>query len=706
MSYLSQVVTYSRDIFNRTVTQLSRPVDPNLPVKPWNQHFKEYLIQFAKNHPYITAELGIFLTSMLIGKISRIMAKQIKQNTILELDLDNLVLTERPVTIGIFDQLNTSAIKKIHYRDIVEALEIAAKDTKVVGLFCRLGNPNVPSEVGLAQYQEIRTAVETFRKANKTTIAFFESLDNHQTSLRYYYLASAFEYIYSPSSSLYFLTGLHADQPFIKETLEKLEMEFEGEQREKYKSFYNFFTEKKLTKEHKEQIESLLTQITEEIVGKIARDRLCALRKRASHEKIDYQGAIDVINHEWFNAAGFSAKQAKDLGVIDEFGYRRDVLRKELPKLCNVEQEQANFLFLTTYLNKKGGNSLQRPKTNLAKELVTYKRQTIAVIYATGNILRGEAPSGYGEDSSKTNIYAENVARALRNAAEDKAVKCIIFRVDSGGGDAIASEIINHEIERIKREKKIKIVVSMGSVAGSGGYWISMSADKIVASETSIVGSIGVVFGKFYTRQFWSNKLGITFDEVSMHKMANIQSSLHKYNDEQKQVINRIIDDVYENFLTSVSANRNKTKEEVREIAQGKIYLGLEAKRLNLVDEIGGFSHAIEVAKELIGVSSDQEIHLIEYPKTVPFLRKYLSTKKPAENSDEQDKQRAISQTMNSSLDLIAAIFGSSPQTLLTRIFTIMFGSSGQSIMKQLSQASNATQTVSAVDNISISLAL
>lgn len=311
---------------------------------------------------------------------------------------------------------------------------------------------------------------------------------------------------------------------------------------------------------------------------------MSTFRKLTNQENLDEQGAIALVKN-WFDKAGVNGREAKELGIVNELGYRHEVIKNELPKLCKVDEKRANFLFLSAYLEKKNGNSLARPKPNPVRELTTYKRQTIAVVFATGGIILGEAPSpGFGDDPSKVSIYAENIARALRNASEDKDVKCIIFRVESGGGDAIASEIINHEIERIRREKKIKVVVSIGTVAASGGYWISMSADKILASELSIVGSIGVVFGKFYMRDFWTKKIGVTFDTVSKHKLATIQSGLHKYDEEMKAVINKIVDSVYDDFIERVSNGRNIDKNEVRQLAQGKVYLGADAKRLNLID--------------------------------------------------------------------------------------------------------------------------
>jgi protease-4 len=316
-------------------------------------------------------------------------------------------------------------------------------------------------------------------------------------------------------------------------------MEFIGERREKYKNMWDTFNQKELTKEHREQVERIVNGLSDHIISSVAKGRLHAIRKSQNKQDIDEQQAIEIVN-KWFNIAGFGGSEAKDLGVVDDFGYKRKVGRAEISKLCNVEEKKVTFLFLTKYLEKKGGSLLKKPKTHPIKELATYKRQTVAVVYATGSITRGDAPGGY-EDNSKTQIYGDNIARALYNAAEDKAVKCIILRVDSGGGDAIGSEIINHEIERIRKEKSIKIVVSMGSVAASGGYWISMNADSIVANELTVTGSIGVVFGKIYSRQFWTNKLGVTFDGVKKHKLSDIQSSLHKYDEEQQQVIKKVI---------------------------------------------------------------------------------------------------------------------------------------------------------------------
>jgi protease-4 len=264
----------------------------------------------------------------------------------------------------------------------------------------------------------------------------------------------------------------------------------------------------------------------------------------------------------------------------------------------------------------------------------------VAIIYLTGGIVDGEEPP-FTTDRS---IYSLTAARNIRLAAQDKKVAAILLRVSSGGGSAVASDVIAREIDLAKKEGK-KIIVSMGSVAGSGGYWISTRADKIVCDKYGITGSIGVLSGKFNVRGTM-NHLGVTFDHVQSNSKSTMYSQLFGYSKDEHALVNHIIDFYYDQFLNLVSETRKIDKEQLRKLAKGQIYLGPRAKELLLVDELGGLSKAIEVTKELLGLKKEQDIDLQQFPTKKSLLQILAAASSTADNSDERDKKQASVSSM------------------------------------------------------------
>ena len=204
------------------------------------------------------------------------------------------------------------------------------------------------------------------------------------------------------------------------------------------------------------------------------------------------------------------------------------------------------------------------------------------------------------------------MAEAIRKAAEDKDVKAILFRVDSPGGSYVASDTVWHEVEKASKGGK-PVIVSMGDVAGSGGYFVAMAADKIVAEPSTITGSIGVFSGKFVTSDMWA-KLGVTFDEIQTSQDTLMYGSTHKFTDEQWEKLNATLDRIYDDFTTKAAEGRGLPLDKVKEIAKGRIWSGEDGKRLGLVDELGGFTTAIRLAKEAAGLAADAKVQLRQFP--------------------------------------------------------------------------------------------
>jgi protease-4 len=453
------------------------------------------------------------------------------------------------------------------------ALDRAAKDERVVGLVARVGS----GAGGVATVQELRGALARFRASGKPAVAFAESFDYGPAGTVNYYLASAFDEIYlQPIGNLHF-AGLAANVMFLRGALDKLEVVPRMDGREEYKSAKNQFTEKQMTREDREAFLGVLQSQFSSIVADVARDRKLGedeVRKLADR-------------------ALFTAQEAVERKLVDGVAYRHDVYKKLREKIGGDPE----LLYLSAYGQRTA------PQGSGGKP-------TFALIYAVGAINQGDSQfSPFGGAT----LGSDSVAAALRAATEDKDVKAILLRVDSPGGSAVASQTIWDETRRAKAAGK-PLVVSMGDVAGSGGYYIAMAADKIVAHPGTITGSIGVVFGKLVTRQTYE-KLGITFDGVQTSANVNMWSEVHDFTPEQWKQIQLLLDDVYAQFTQGVAEGRGLPMEKVLQVAKGRIWSGSDAQARGLVDEVGGFDVALRLAKVAAGVPEDQEVSVQLFPR-------------------------------------------------------------------------------------------
>ena len=358
--------------------------------------------------------------------------------------------------------------KKPIVRDIVEALERAGTDKRVAGLVARVGE----GEMSLAQVQEIRDAVIAFRATGKFALAFAETFGEFSRGNRAYCLATAFDQVYMQPSGDLGLNGLIAERFFLRGSLDKLGLTPRLDHRYEYKNAMNILTERKFTDAHREAT----TKVMESQFGQIVR-AIAGARKMSED---DVRAAID--------RGPYLGPEALDAKLVDALAYRDEVYEKAKDRAG----KKAKFLALGKYLERAG-----RPHE---------KGAVIALIYAVGEIKRGK--SGFDPVFQSVTLGADDLSAALRAATQDKEVKAILLRVDSPGGSYVASDTIWRAVSRARQAGK-PVVVSMGAVAGSGGYFISMPADKIVAQPATLTASIGVVSGKFLTTNFW-DKLGIS----------------------------------------------------------------------------------------------------------------------------------------------------------------------------------------------------
>ena len=474
-------------------------------------------------------------------------------------------------------------------RDVIDALDRAAGDDKVTGLVARLGA--VP--MGLAQIQEIRDAVLRFRAAGKPAVAWAETFGEFGAGNGSYYLASAFDQIYLQPSGDVGLTGLIYESPFIKGLFEKLDVVPRMDHRYEYKNAMNFYTESKFTEPHREAMKKLMDSQFGQMVGGIAKGRsLSEAQVRAVFDDGPYLG-----------------QQAVDAKLVDGLLYRDEVYDKVRGKAG----DDAKLLYLAKYLERAG-----HPHE---------KGEKVALIYGVGAVQRG---SGGFSPISGTAMGSDTVGAAFRAAREDDEVKAIVFRVDSPGGSYVASDTIWRETQLARKAGK-PVVVTMGNLAGSGGYFVAMGADKIVAQPGTITASIGVLGGKLLTKGFW-DKVGVSYDEVHTSDNGTMFTAAQDYTPKEWAKFQQWLDRVYVDFTSKVAEGRKLPKEKVLEIAKGRIWTGEDALRLGLVDALGGFDVALKLAKEAAKIPVGDDVNLVVFPRKKSFFE--TLTQKMPDNSE------------------------------------------------------------------------
>ena len=518
--------------------------------------------------------LGLFAVLggglLAIFGISRWAARDdVATGTVIEIDLEaafNEYIPESPAA-----EVFAGGGAKV--RDLVEALDRAAGDDRVAGIVARVGG----SSSGMAITQEIRDAVLAFRDSGKFAVAFAETIGEGGPGNVGYYTATAFEEIWLQPSGDVSLTGLISETPFISGALKKLEITPRFDQRYEFKNMMNLFTETDMTAPHREAMTQLIDSHFGQILAGIAEARNMTVEEA----------------RELFDHGPFLGEQAVEAGLVDGLRYR-DEVRDDIRGRVDGTIE---FLEWNKYLKRAG-----RPHNS---------GTGVALIYGVGNILRG--PSGYNPVMGNMVLGSDTVSAALRDAIDDDSIKAIIFRVDCPGGSAVASESVRREIVRAREAGK-PVVVTMGNVAASGGYWISLNADRIIAQPGTITASIGVLAGKFLTTPFWDN-LGITFDDVQTSSFSTQYSSSYDYTEAGWAHFQEWLDRIYVEFTEKVAEGRDIPLEDVLKIARGHIWTGEDALNLGLVDELGGFPTALAAVRELLDLNAGAPLDLTLLPR-------------------------------------------------------------------------------------------
>jgi protease-4 len=533
---------------------------------------------------------ALWLIGMVIVMVAIIGSKgKVPSKTILEANLEQPFLEYAP------DTPTAKLLLKERFTllDVVDSIDRGATDDRVVGMVARIG----AAPMGIAQVQEIRDAVLRFRAHKKFAVAYSETFGEFGPGNGAYYLATAFDQIYLQPSGDVGLTGIMLESPFVKGTLSKLGVKFHGDHRYEYKNALNFFTESKYTAPHKEA----MTAIMNSWFGQM-KDAICQARQIAPEK---FQSVVD--------AGPYLGKEAVDAKLVDGVAYRDEVYGK----VKSRGGDGAELLYLNKYLDRAG-----RPHE---------RGKTIALVFGVGGVTRGK--SDYDPVQGSQNMGSETVAAAIRAAVADSNVKAILFRVDSPGGSYVASDTIWREVVNARKAGK-PVIVSMGDLAGSGGYFVAMAADKIVAQPGTITASIGVLGGKMLTSGLW-DKVGLSWDEVHQGASATMFTGTHDYTPAEWARFQAWLDRVYVDFTGKVAEGRKLPKEKVLEIAKGRIWSGQDAKNLGLVDELGGYDVALKLAKKAAGIPETDEVKVIVYPRPKTLLEALLQ-RRGADNSDKE----------------------------------------------------------------------
>jgi len=505
----------------------------------------------------------------------------IKDNSVLHLKLDYPIAertNEDP--FANFSPMNFSTDKKAGLNDLLICLQAAKTDDKIKGVYLDFDAVHM----GSASAEELRKAIADFRSSGKFVYSYSENL-----SQKAYYLASAGDQIYvDPMGGIEF-KGLSGGFMSFKAAMDKIGVKavILRPDSNKFKSAVEPFFLEKMSPENRAQTALFINSVWDDMLARIAESR------KTTVQKLDE--AAD-------NLTAFESEGAISLGMIDKAAFRDEFWKDVKVKLGIGENDKVSLV--------KPENYTARAREQLAKK----SDKKIAVLYATGSIVNGEGESD--------NIGSTTMAANLKKIREDESIKALVLRINSPGGSAQASEIIWHEIELTKA--KMPVIVSMGDYAASGGYYIACNADSIVADNTTLTGSIGVFGLLMNTKELFEENLGLKFDTVNTNKNADFFNTNREMSDVEKAVLNKSVNKTYQTFLKRVADGRGMTTAQVDKIAQGRIWSGVAAKQLGLVDVLGGMDVAMKIAADKAGLS---EYEVVEYPKQENSLEKLFSKK-------------------------------------------------------------------------------
>lgn len=531
--------------------------------------------------------LGILLTGIVITVITIVSIKNMVddgndktyksvENSVLKLSLNDQI-KERTVE-NPFSKINLGPLMpegSLGLNTILLNIKKAKEDKDINGIYLEISNPIA----GFATLEEIRNALIDFRSSGKFIYAYSETY-----SQKAYYIASTASKLYLNPQGTLEVKGLSSQIMFFKNMLDKLGVEVQVFRHGKFKSAIEPFMLDKMSEANRSQVETYLGSLWNHMLAGISKSRgITASEINNMADNLLIRNPSDALKYK----------------LVDALKYEDEAM-DDIKKAISIDQkEKIHFVSLEKYADSPNKAKLSSNK--------------IAIVYAVGEIV-----SGKGSDDQ---VGSETVAKALRDARLDTSIKAIVFRVNSPGGSALASDVMWREVLLAKAAKPV--VVSMGDVAASGGYYISCAANRIFAQPNTITGSIGV-FGLIPNAQkALSEKLGITIDTVNTNKHSDVGTILRAASTDEYNYIQKSVEDIYDVFITKVAEGRNISKNNVDSIGQGRVWSGTDALKIKLVDEIGGINDAITYAAKLAKLSSYK---LIDLPKQKDPLEELFNT--------------------------------------------------------------------------------
>jgi protease-4 len=458
--------------------------------------------------------------------------------------------------------------------DVLTMIREAQVDQRIKGMVVRLST----LQIGWAKTQDIRDALLEFKTSNKPLLALLEQ--EVSGSNKEFYLASVADRTYLSPSVTAPLNGLAASAFFLGGVWEKLDIQMDVEKIREYKTFGDMLANKEMTPAHREMLNSLLDSLDAQFVGGLAQAR----------------GLDPLAVRALIDQCPVSPSEFEKAGLSNGTQYLQD-LHEELGG------EQTPFVEMKDYAQVD------------AESLGLDVGPKIAVVYGVGGIVMGDSgTSVQGEMMGST-----TVSRALTEAAEDDTVRAIVFRVDSPGGSALASDLVWRATQEARKKKPV--IVSMSDVAGSGGYYISAGANRILAQPGTLTGSVGVVMARPNVSGFLA-RLGITTETIPRGKFASLEDLTTPLTPEGRQKLVNEMEHIYDVFVSRVASGRSLSAEQVNDIGRGRVWTGAQAKENGLVDELGGFRAAIQAAKQAAGIAATQEVDLTFYPKQKSLLER------------------------------------------------------------------------------------
>ncbi len=521
---------------------------------------------------------AVLLLNLIKGEIGDTQPLPVPNTTVLYLDFSDAIISA-PQTSTLHTLFNQH---QIDIYTLTDTIRRAAADPRVQGLVADISF----SQTSLAYTQEILAALKLFREAGKFSYAFADTFSEGDNATGRYLLASGFDQIWMQPTGMLAILGIGAEVPFYKDTLSMLGLTADIGKRKGYKTAMNSFSENGFTPEHRDEVTTLLHGYFDIIAATILQNRKQTEPLRTLVDK-----------------SPLMADAAKKQRLIDGIGYLDEVIAMAHDKAGMTGEDTRQFLPNTTAPTenaREGWLSISDYSTRRAAPAAHTGTPDIALIFASGMILRGDVPAPLADAE---NMDITSLTTALHQAASDATIKAIVLRIDSPGGSYTASDTLRRAILKAKARKPV--VVSMGDVAASGGYYLAMDGTKIFANPLSITGSIGVFSGKLVSGEL-AQKLQVKTDSISIGKNALMWSGNQPFDSAGKIALDRTLDFIYDDFTSKVAASRNIDPAAIDGIASGRVYTGSSALALNLIDATGTLHDAISAAKRLAKLTPAQ----------------------------------------------------------------------------------------------------